>query len=230
MTNIVLLNSEEHKNLKCQEKPSFEHLYNQNLIPLVASEFMYACNNFPVIFVKDGGTGEFRSAAMVGIDEGENLIFSQDRVATTYIPIAVQRYPFYASQGSEVGQVSLCADIDSALISETVGVSLFDENGKPSEFAQSRVNILADYAVKEAVTREFIDYLADIELLVHAQVSVNVGGEKKSVSGLYKVDENKLKVLSDDQILALHKKNYFSAIYSHLNSLGQIQKLLNLKS
>ena len=68
--------------------------------------------------------------------------------------------------------------------------------------------------------------------LLHAsELSVNLGDEgKQKLNGIYKVDEEALNNLSDEVVLTLYQRKYFPAIYAHLASLSQINRLLQLKA
>jgi hypothetical protein len=84
---------------------------------------------------------------------------------------------------------------------------------------------------KDAATDIFIAFLVENDLLQPAQVKLSLGKEgDKKLNGLYKVDEEALNELSDEEVLTLYKRKYFPAIYAHLASLSQFNRLLQLKS
>lgn len=227
--NIVVLNANLHGNLKCKKTSGWEGVAGQNMLPLVASEYMYAANNFPVVFVKDGQTGGVKSVGLIGLDDGENLVFTQECINSTYIPIDIQRYPFYMAGDAGVGDIKLCVDMEAPALNGVEGDALFTAEGKVSSFLEGVQVRMTDLLEKEAATRAFIEDLLSLELLQPAQLTITVAGEKQGINGIYKVDEEKLASLSDQDVIAVHRKGYLPAIYAHLNSLGQIQKLIRLK-
>jgi hypothetical protein len=54
-------------------------------------------------------------------------------------------------------------------------------------------------------------------------------GNERIINGIYKIDEEALNELSDEVALSLYKRQYFSAIYAHLASLSQFNRLIKLK-
>ena len=83
---IVLLDSNKHKNLRIKSTTRFEYMYNRNMVPLVASEFMSAAINFPIFFIKEANTAEFKAAALLGFEQDENLYFTPEQLRTSYLP------------------------------------------------------------------------------------------------------------------------------------------------
>jgi hypothetical protein len=230
--NMIPLDSVKHKNLRVNVDRNYAHVSNQNMAPLLASEFIPASTNFPIVFVKQQETGKFKSVGLLGLNAKENLVFANNKVRSNYIPVNIRRYPF-AAGGKVVdeSEMILCIDENSALLNEKEGVQIFDEDGKPSEATQQVTNMLTDILAKDAATDIFITFLVENDLLQPAEVTLTLGEEgERQLNGLYKVDEEALNELSDDLVLTLYKRKYFAAIYAHLASLSQFDRLLQLKS
>jgi hypothetical protein len=229
---MIPLDSAKHKKLRINVDRNYSHVSHQNMTPLLASEFLAASTNFPIVFVKQQETGKFKSVGLLGLDTGENLVFTDNKVRSNYIPVNVRRYPFAAgASAADESEMVLCIDENSTLLNEEEGVEIFDENGKPSESTQKITSLLTDILAKDAATDIFIAFLVENDLLQPAEVKLNLGKEGgKKLNGLYKVDEEALNELSDDEVLTLYKRKYFAAIYAHLASLSQFERLLQLKS
>jgi hypothetical protein len=229
---MIPLDPAKHKNLRINVDRNYSHVSHQNMTPLLASEFLSASTNFPVVFVKQPETGQFKSVGLLGLDEGENLIFSNNKVRTNYIPVNIRRYPFAAgAKTADESEMILCIDNNSLLLNNKEGVAIFDENGGPSAATQQVTSLLIDILAKDAATDIFIAFLVENDLLQPAEVKLTLGDEgKRQINGLYKVDEEALNELSDDEVLILYKRQYFAAIYAHLASLSQFERLLQLKS
>jgi hypothetical protein len=230
--NMIPLDPVKHKHLRINVDRNYAHVSHQNMTPLLASEFLSASTNFPVAFVKQQETGKFKSVAILGLDQGENLVFSNNQVRTNYIPLNIRRYPFAAgAKTADESEMILCIDENSALLNEKEGVDVFDENGKPSATTQQVTQLLTDLLAKDAATDIFIAFLVENDLLQPAEIKITLGKEgAKQINGLYKVDEEALNELDDDEVLTLYKRKYFAAIYAHLASLSQFERLLQLKS
>ena len=60
-------------------------------------------------------------------------------------------------------------------------------------------------------------------------MKVKFKDEIKSINGAYVINEDRLNSLSDEKYLEFKNKQYIPAIYSHLSSLSQIERLLGFK-
>ena len=228
MANIQILDKTQHKELCVNNRLSFEHVENANLVPLVADEFIYAAVNFPVVFVKDPTTGEFRSAGLVGLAQGENLIFNRQGSLSTYIPASVYRYPFSAVINEATGHLSLCVDMDSKLVGEQ-GERLFRTSGEPTEFTIKKINDLSKLMTQEANTYQFIDFLFKKGLIEPVEIKLNFDSGNSALGGLYRVSQTALNSLDDETIVFIQRNNYFALIHAHLLSFGHIQRLIDIK-
>lgn len=230
--NIVALDANEHSSLKIKSDKTYSHASKQYMVPLVAAEFLSSSTNFPIFFVKQQETGKFKSVALMGFEEGENVIFSNNQVHSNYVPVHFRREPFAVGGSHEdKDNMILCIDTNSPLVSNTEGSALFDEQKKPSAMTTNVSDMLVDLIAKEKATDLFIETLLEYDLLEIADLKINFGdaGERK-IGGLYKISEDKLNELTDEKILALYHSKYFAAIYCHLASLSQIKRLLDIKS
>lgn len=229
---MVPLDSAKHRNLHIQVDQHYNHVNKQNMVPLVASEFLQASTNFPIVFVKQTETGKFKSVALLGLNNEENLIFSDGKVNSNYIPANVRRYPFAAAaKNAKESEMILCIDENSQLLSEKDGVKIFEQDGQPSKSTQDISDFLTDLLAKDAATDIFIDFLVEHDLLHAAEVKIQLGAEgDRKLNGLYKIDEEALNELSDEIVLTLYQRKYFAAIYAHLASLNQFNRLLQLKA
>lgn len=228
--NVVALDSVEHRELRIRPGFEFEHLAGQQLVPLAASEFIGAASSFPIIFVKDGATGDYRCAGMLGMEEGENVLFTDGQVNSAYIPLDIRRYPFYVAGNRDTGEMTLCINELSKKFSRDVGRPLFDEDGKPTEIVDSMKKLLGEYTRGEAETRAFVEFLDGKGLLEQREMAFKIDGKDRKISGIFCVSEQALRDLDEASVLEMHQRNYFAAVYAHLISLGQIRRILALRA
>lgn len=229
MSNIVVLNKEVHKNLKIKNNRIYQQTKNQHIAILQVHEFVSASVCYPIVFIKDAETGEFRCVAMLGLQPNENLFYSEEHWSASYIPAAIRGYPFLIAPDT----ASLCADISSPLFNETEGNELFNSDGSESEYLKSVKERLSTFVSQTPVTREFIRYIAEKNLLSPFNLTINTSSEESgaySLNGLYAIDHKKINDLSDATFLELRHKNYLPAVFAHLASLGNMSTLVQMKS
>lgn len=231
--NIVVLENTKHKDLHLKADNLYSHMVGQHIVPIVATEMPQVAINYPIVFIKQRDTGQFKISALLGFEPGENLIFTGNKVNANYIPINVRRYPFFigTDQDNNPDNGFLCIDEDATCLSTEQGERLFDEENKPSEFLKQVTNLAQDLIQNEKATDKFVELLLEKELLQSSELTLRMGESgDKQVKGIYKINEEALYELSDEDILEFHKRRYFPAIYAHLGSLHQINRLLQIKS
>jgi hypothetical protein len=141
----------------------------------------------------------------------------------------IRRYPFALSRGDREGRYVVCIDEGSDLLSETEGSPLFDAEGRPTELIENVKRYLTELQQMDHATREFVDFLAARELLTPLSMRIATGDRTRNVTGCYVVNEEKLDAFDDGFFLELRRRRYLPAIYAHLMSLPQIERLVQLR-
>ena len=232
MTNYIPLNSSTHKNTKITPPKSLTHTRSMHLAPLSVQEFANACHDYPIVFVKDSETGQFRATALLGIKPEQNLFYDEQRWKADYIPESLRLYPFIMSiNPNDPEQGMLCVDSESDLLNEYEGQALFNEDGTQSDFTKATGEFVANYNAKQHSTLAFAKTLVEKSLLVTKNLELKLPNQESyNLTGLYIVDEEKLKSLSSEDFLYLREKGMLVPIYAQLFSLSRIQKLINLSA
>lgn len=225
MVDIVPLQADVHSRIKFNDA-RMNHVSDQQVIPLLFQEFLLASRNYPIVFVKNTDTGQFQSVCVLGIKPGQNKFVKNNLWVTGYVPQVVRNAPLYlVADANDAKRLHLGVDETSPRIDLDKGELLFDTNGNESEYLQARKKDLITYFEHEAITRNIIDLLVEMDLFLHQHLSVQVNGESVSIKGVYIIDEDKLARLSDEQVLTLHKNGLFAPIYAHLMSLHQLSSV-----
>lgn len=227
---IVALNNEAHKDIKIKVSESYDQAKNQHISLLVVHEFAKAAIDYPVVFVKDPESGQFRAVAMLGLEPNENLFYSRTKWKGTYVPANLRAYPFLLGGDENAEQLTLCMDESSKLVNKKDGEILFKEDGSETDFLNKRKEFLSQLIEQNRVTHLFIKFLTDNELLSPQSLSLKLeDGSGHDLNGLYTINEKKLNSLSDEVYLEIRKRGYMGPIYSQLASMNQLQNLGKLK-
>src|SRR5690606_27179142 len=113
------------------------------------------------------------------------------------------------------------------------GRKLFEENGDQSEHLKEVVEFLKDYQYRAEMTKLFCKRLHELDLLEPMQANITFKGREDAnlnLTGFYVVKREKLKALSDADALDLFKKDGLELIYSHIQSLANLNHLITKKS
>jgi len=230
MTDIQAIDKRLHSKLKVKSNPSVIQSKGRHFAPLVVHEFVNACQEFPIVFIKDSSTGQFKSIALLGLVPDENLFFSSEDWSGCYIPQSLSLYPFLIHQEDDSDKATLCFDASSSLINEKEGDDLFDEKGKQNEWLIKKGQAVVDYVEKSYANKNFIKLLLEHELLSSQTLSIKLDGQDEySLNGLYAIDEKSLNSLSDESFSILRKTGALPAIYAALISMQNINNLAKRK-
>ncbi len=228
---IIALNNQEHKQLRVRTTGSFEYLANAHMLPLVVQECGLAGSEYPVVFVKKEQDGEFQLVAIFGLTPGENLFVNDGQWNGLYLPAIIQNSPFkLIPDPGNPDNLMMGLDTDSDLVQESDGEALFDDAGNETDFLKNRKELLGRYFHDNRLTREFCATVVKLDLLVARDLKVRVGGQEINIAGLHIIDEAKLGELPDDQFNELRQRGFLPAIYAHLVSLNQVQRLARFRS
>lgn len=232
MTQIKALDKVAHKNLKVGQDLKFSHMKSSHVLPLVLHEIVQASQSYPVLFVKDQNTGQFKVVGLVGLRPGENLFAGKDAWDGDYVPLQVRTYPFLLIKNPKnEDEAVLCIDEDSEFVGDAEGELLFSEDGEQTEFLKNKSQAVVDVAQRAHVTEQFIEYLISKNLLSQKKLTIRVSEDEQSydLTGFYVIDEQKLNQMSDEDFLEMRKKGVLPAIYAALMSSMQVQNLVRRK-
>lgn len=232
-SKIVPLNNTLHQHIHIKQDTLFSHAQQKHIVPVQAYEFMLTACNYPIVFIKDTETGEFQSVAMLGLQPNENLFYSPNGWQATSVPGALKMPPFIAASTSgNPENFTLCIDMNSSLVAQENGELIFDKEGQQTDFLKAKVDFISQYIGQTHATRDFINHLAQKNLLQALSLTVKTPGnalEEFKIKGVYAVNDKILQELSDQDFLELRKKHYLPLIYAHISSLNLADKLAMLK-
>lgn len=224
--SLAPLSSQTHINFGLLPRENLEFTRNTHAIPVTVDEFSTCQRSFPIVF----GLGDAAAPlALIGLQEGQNLYLDADGQwePTAYVPAFVRRYPFMLARLSPESQdLSLCFDDTSTQIVDGAGEPLFTD-GKPSETTQNCMNFCEQFEQAVMRTRNFIDELTKLDILMDGEVTIQREGlaEPAVYRGFRMVDEAKLQALRGDQARKLVQSGMMGLIYAHLFSLSLISPL-----
>ncbi len=224
---LVLLDKEQHKELKISPLENLFFAKGTVSVPVIANEVALIGATFPVVFTADENPS---LVSLVSLG-GESLaINAEGKWRTSYVPSYFRKYPFsLASTQDNPEQKVILIDEESSLLSTSKGKQLFNKNGEQSETLSHAIKFLTNHENQAVVTANVAKVIADSGILEDREISIGEGDEKKVlVQGFQVVDKEKLNTLSDDVLADWVRKGIITIIDSHLKSLDNIQTLFNI--
>jgi hypothetical protein len=107
------------------------------------------------------------------------------------------------------------------------------ENGEPSSFTQNAIQFCQEFERQRRATEEFVAIVRRMNLFEQKSVAFqprdeqgNPVGEQQKIADYWAIDENKLNELTDEQFKELRSNGALGAIYAHMISLLNWQRLI----
>jgi hypothetical protein len=231
---LVELSRGEHAGLRIRADLVEASAARQHLVPIVVSEFRKAAVQFPIVFAKNPETGRFSAYVLNGLGVEENLFWSGTELDVAYVPLNVRRQPFYVGTNDapdSAGSNVLCIDLDSPCLEASGAKTLVNPDGSDSDYLKGILSILGELIAGRKATEQFIATVLSLDLLAPIMLDIVLDdGTPLQVTGLYSVDEEKLKQLDAGEVARLWQTGYLDLIYTVLIASGQIFKLIRLKN
>ncbi len=215
------------------EVETFDYVSHLHSVPLLATEIPLAAAEYPVVFSSTANEGEYIPLAIMGLRAGENLMLNDKQLFTArYVPAFVRRYPFVLAGAQDAETLTVCIDEASKAVDQSgaKGKRLFDDAGEQTTYLKDVVEFLKDFQYRSEMTRAFCQKLHELELLEPMQANITFKDHQEAnmnLAGFFAVRRDKLKAISDADILDLFKKDGLELVYGHLQSLGNLNVLIS---
>lgn len=233
MSAHVRLDPDAHRDLRIRVEASAELGDGVMACLTPPYEFRRVQNEFPILFRKDIGTGQFSALALFGFEPGENLFLDQGRWDARYKPLALAVQPFLIGRSAEPDRPSqVHVDLEHPRIARGgEGVRLFDESGRPSPFLEQATERLGDLDEAYRASAAFYDALNRHQLLEPFSLDVELkDGSKHRLIGYHLIDEARLMALSPGEIGELHREGHLMPMFMVMASLSNIAGLVERKN
>ncbi|WP_286263490.1 SapC family protein [Thalassotalea atypica] len=244
MTQLVAVNNQAHRQLFIDTGKVELHGAELHLVPVVMSEFQHLCVECPIVLTKNDVTGQFVFAAMLGFEVNENLFWQQGRWQGLYLPLQIQRQPFFVgnpektaaekNSSSDSKDYVVCIDNESPCISSASSEQqerIYDEHGNETPYFEQIKGCLAQLLQGEINNEGLISELQQLDLIQPLALDITFVNEQSTrLNGLYTIDQEKLAKLNAEVIGQLHEKKLLQPIYTVIASLAQIYALIERKN
>jgi hypothetical protein len=232
MSSPVLMQNDKHANLKATHSGDYTRYKERHLIPIVAQDFFNLASEFPLVFVKNGDSGDFIPVAVMSLREGQNLYCATDQWQALVVPLSFSNAPFsIARTDAEGDQFAVLIDEDSPMLSETEGEPLFKEGGEKTDYLEQRIDSIVHVSQQVQQTQAICKLLVEKNLLTTSQIQLQhrPDGRTYNIDGIYTVNETVLNELTDAEFLELREKGLIAMICAHLSSLQQLRRISQMQ-
>jgi hypothetical protein len=199
---LEALNNKQHAKLRVNSVYKIDSGFDYNFCPVFPLEYTSLQSDYPIFFTKDKEKDVWQTVALLGFKDNENLFLGKGVWISRYVPLSIQRLPFYIGSQKEVvnGVPSenkiLHIDMDHPGVSKGDGNDIFLEHGGNSEYLDYINNILSTIDREVSMLDSFANNFQNLDLLKRTDINIDLSeDEKHELKGLYVVDEDKAKKL-----------------------------------
>jgi hypothetical protein len=232
MSKLANLDRGAHRNLRVQDEKAYAACKDITICAVVLSEIPRLVIEYPLAFTKHGENGQYICVALFGVDPDRNLYWRDERWSGSTVPLNVGRQPFFVgladnpAAGEGAKGLVTCIDLENPGVQCADGEPLFDANGGETPYLRHKLALLAELIDGEQKSRAFTERLVALDLLQGIELELKAPGQQpRKISGLFSVDERKLRTLDTAILAELHGAGYLHAMYAMLSSLGHLQIL-----
>lgn len=228
MGNFVLISKDAHREKFWRKPENLKHLEKQTVFPILITEMGRAVNSFPLSFIKQEDNYIF--VAVLGLTAGDNLFLSKDgKWLGNYIPSLIRAYPFRLIKGKDE---SMALAIDEDYITDRKEDVPIFEGENLSKQTEEILKFLTEIERGRVITVNALKRLSELELIEPWNLTIKTKDGDKNIEGFFKINEQKMASLSDEDFLSLRKTGAIQLAYGQLfsmNSLYILGRLAQIK-
>jgi hypothetical protein len=230
-----MLNNIAHKNLRVVTRHGAEFGDNVGTVMTFPTEYGDIQREYPIFFRKDAQTGEYLSIALLGFTKDENLFLEGDRWDAGYVPGILARGPFLIgfqelNEGGELRREPVIhLDMENPRVSETEGERVFLDLGGNSPYLERVAAILKGINQGLEVSKAMFAAFTAADLIEPMKLEIKFAEEQYNLVGLHTINREKLANLDAETLHKLHRAGFLQGAYLVVNSLGNIQRLVERK-
>ena len=237
MTNHAVLDNITHKDLRV--RPGFGRGmgFEVNVARVFPVEFTQLQMEYPIVFIRNRDSGHFEPIVLFGFTEAENLFLTDDGWDARYVPLTIRREPFLIGfqESYEAGVPQrtpvVHVDLDHPKVSTADGEPVFLEHGGESELLERMTSVLLTIHEGVQANETLSKLLVGLDLIEASTMEfVLDNGEKNTLSGLFIINEDRLRGLNGAALETLHEHGYLQAIYMMLASMSNFRRLVDRKN
>ena len=233
MSHHQILNPQSHADLRIRAEAAAELGDGVSAALAVPAEFRRLACEYPILFRRDGASGNWTALALFGFETGENLFVEDGRWDAACKPLSIAVQPFLIGRPAEGdGPSQVHIDMAHPRIATTgEGIRVFDSEGRPSPYLEQVIEMLGALDDGYRASGDFFAAVDRYELLEPFSMDVTLdSGAMHRLVGYNMVNEEKLAALEPGILAELHAEGYLGPLYFAVASLGNLGKLVRRKN
>lgn len=228
---LALLNNVDHHDLRVITGHGAQFGEAVNQVLAFPTEFEELQREYPIVFRRDS-EGALRPVALLGLTRDENLFLGgEGGWQARYVPAIFERGPFsIAEPDSPDGEPMIRVDLDHPRVSRSEGTPVFLPHGGNSPYLERVSAILRAIYLGHRLIEPMVAAFEAAGLLREMTIEARVSEtEVHAIGGAFTIDRARLAALTADELAALHRGGFLQSAFLAAASLGNVQRLADLK-
>lgn len=226
MFETQLVSPLQHADIAIVQDAALVLAAKSHLVNLRANEISAAMLDVPVFFSRHQQSGQWLISGLYSFTAEQNLSVDAQGWMAGYLPMILQTYPLrWIPEQSQ-----LWITLDPAVVTDTTTLgsrALFQVQRQPSAFLQQQKALLEQDSHHDYLTFQFLKTINSFGLIKEFDLLITpVDGGQQRIKGLATVDEDKLQLLSADQLQQLQQSGYLLLLHAMLLSIAQLNALI----
>lgn len=236
MGKAELLDNVTHADLLIDPSISLSQ-QTENCVLAFPTEFADLQREYPILLQFNPQTKQYQAVILLGIERGENLYFEHNQWQARYIPASIAKGPFSIGLQKDKNDASappkpmVMINPDDPCVNQQQGQAIFKEFGGNSAYLEKInqiLNMILHGIEQASVMYQTFEQLELIEPL-SLEITLNSGVTHK-INGFHTISRDKLMQLSAQQTHQLNQQGLLEGAYLIINSLNNIQRLIDAKN
>ena len=217
-----------------QQNNNFLFARDASLVEISLFELKNCVATMPIgFFFKENTLG---LVGLLGLDAKRNLfVDSTGKWLTRYIPATFSTYPFKIIDikvGDETKKTIGILESEATIVEEDEGVPFFDKKGQMSQPLLKIANFLQQKYISELHTHKACSLIKELDLLIPWDLqyirNVDGGSQKQVIKGLFRINEEKFKSISEKELSRLNETQALAIIFANFYSAQNLFQLNEL--
>ena len=226
---IIPIAKETHKDWSYVGLPHYLHTKNDAIAPILTAEIDRVISTNPIIFIDKGDTIGMYSLQSL-LPEINMMIDDKGKWLGNYIPARYRSLPFVlASQADNKSSKDkvLCFIEDLNCVAQNIdkkSTKIFEKE-ELSQDMKRVFEFLVSIEKNELITKKALLSIKELDILEEWPLSLKLADGEKKMAGLKKINAEKLKSLSKDNLYHLNTSGGLDICYANLLSLNNVENL-----
>ncbi len=225
------LDNVAHHDLRYDARHGEAYGDNVNQVLIFPTEFADIQREYPILFRQEAD-GSFISVALLGLDRNENLFLGEDGWQGRYIPAMRARGPFVIGmRGADDADPQVHVDLSDPRIGRETGDPLFLTHGGNSARLDRVAQTLRTLHQGREISPHMFAAFQQTGILAPTKIDLALDESTGySLPGFFTVNAEALHNLSAEALEALNRSGFLTLAFYALSSLGNMQRLIDLKA